>query len=306
MSLPVDGDKNSPAPAPQWDQPPTQMLPAVANAPASKDSPPEPSTGAGSSSSSFSSTVRAAAHTSNQFGASSKQSSRRLRDLLVAPIRPIHVVIALMCLVLGFALVTQIKIQRADPLDNLHEDELVVLLDQLTTSERQLRKQRNELAVQVQRLQSSHSQYEAAKEAAQKDAERAQIMAGTVAVHGPGLTMTLQEGNEPITAHSFVNILGELRNAGAEAIDVNGQRITASSYVTTVPGGLSISGFTITPPYRWSVIGDADTILPALDIPRGAISRVRGSGSTVTFERHDDLKIVSVSLPQSYRYAEVK
>ncbi len=232
--------------------------------------------------------------------------ARRLRDLLTASPRPIHWVIAVMCLVLGFALVTQIKLQRSDPLDNLHEDELVTLLDQLTNTERQLRQQRNDLTIQVQRLQSSRSQFEAAQEAAEQSRRNAQILAGAVAVHGPGLTITMQEGTEPITANTFVNVLGELRNAGAEAIDIDGQRVTAATYISRADAGMSISGFIVTSPYRWSVIGDPDTLQPALEIPRGALSRVRGSGATVTFERFDDLRIVSLAPEQSYRYAEVK
>lgn len=232
--------------------------------------------------------------------------SSRLRDLLTVSPRPIHLVIATMCLVLGFALVTQIKLQRSNPLDNLHEDELVTLLDQLTNTERELRQQRNDLSIQVQRLQSSRSQYEAAQEAAEQARENAQILAGTVAVQGPGLTMTLQEGAEPISANTFVNILGELRNAGAEAIDINGHRVNASTYISSADAGVTISGFIVTSPYRWSVIGDPDTLIPALEIPRGALSRVRGTGATVTFERYKDLRIVSLAPEQSYRYAEVK
>lgn len=267
---------------------------------------PAPSRRARAASAERTSKPRPASHSQRQGQLPTPTRSRRLRDLLTASARPIHWVIAVMCLVLGFALVTQIKLQRSDPLDNLHEDELVALLDQLTNTERQLRQQRNELTIQVQRLQSSRSQFEAAQEAAEEARRKAQILAGTVAVHGPGLGITIQEGAEPVSANTFVNILGELRNAGAEAIDINGQRVSAATYITRVNGGMSISGFVITAPYRWKVIGDPDTLQPALEIPRGALSRVRGNGATVTFERYDDLRIVSLAPEQSYRYAEVK
>lgn len=230
-------------------------------------------------------------------------SERGIKDLIQAPFRPIHLVIASLCLVLGFALIAQIRIQKSDPLEGLHEDELVLLLDQLTQSEQELRAERNDLTVQVNRLQSSHSQQEAAQEAARIQTEQTEILAGLVPVSGPGLTMTIQVGTEPIRATTFVTILGELRNAGAEAVDINGNRINAASYIGTNGEGLSVSGEPISPPYRFSIIGDPDTIQPALEIARGAVSRVRSTGAKVEFTRHEELKIVSIAPQRPYRYA---
>lgn len=229
---------------------------------------------------------------------------RRLRDLVTTPMRPIHLVVGLLCLVLGFALVTQMKLKREDPLQSLGEDELVTLLDQLTTSENQLRSERIDLNAQIQKLQSSQSQAEAAREAAEKDLKQAQILSGTTAVSGPGLTMTVIEGETPVRAQTFVTVIGELRNAGAEAIDVNGTRIIATSYVTRDnEDGLLISGDRVTSPYVWTIIGDADTIQTALEIARGAASQLRGSGATVLFERSDEVEIKSVAKQEEYQYA---
>lgn len=231
-------------------------------------------------------------------------TQHRLRDLVTTPVRPIHLVIGLLCLALGFALVTQMKLKRSDPLESLNEDELVTLLDQLTTTENQLRSERNELNSQIQKLQSSQSQAEAAREAAERDRMQAQILAGTAPVYGPGLTMTVLEGENGVRAQTFVTVIGELRNAGAEAIDLNGIRVTASTYVVRDRNNeLFISGERVQSPYVWSIIGDADTIQAALEIARGATSQLRASGATVTFERSDFVSIDSVAHTTEYRYA---
>lgn len=231
-------------------------------------------------------------------------NQRRLRDLLTARFRPIHLLIALMMFALGFAFVSQVKIQSADPLDGVHEDELVLLLDQLTQSEDQLRAERSDLSEQLARLQSEHSQEQAARESAEKELRQAQILGGTVPVEGPGLILTVTEGATPISAQKFVTVLGELRNAGAEGIELNGHRVIASSYITRDENGMTISGEPIESPYVWKIIGDADTIQPALEIARGATSQLRASEANVEIIRSDLVTIESVAPKHSYSYAE--
>lgn len=219
--------------------------------------------------------------------------------------RPIHLLIGLLLFSLGFAFVAQIKIQRSDPLDGLNEDELVLLLDQLTAAESQLRDEKAELTDQIYKLQSAHSQGQAAVEAAEKERELARILGGTTPVHGPGLEIVVNQGNSPIPAQKFVTMLGELRNSGAEAIELNGNRIVAISFITSDNDGvLSLSGTELKAPYTWRVIGDADTIQPALDIARGATSQLRASDATVEITRVDDIEIDSTVAPKTYHYAK--
>ena len=232
-------------------------------------------------------------------------SQRRLRDLMTTPPRAHHLLVAALCFIVGFAMVTQIRIGRSDPLEGLNEDELVTVLDQLTQSENQLRNERADLALQKQRLESAQSQADAAREAAQAEHQQMAILAGTVPVEGPGLMMTVVEGSEPIKPQTFVTVLGELRNAGAEAIDINGQRVSVSTFFTSSPSGIAVSGVEITSPYRWSIIGDANTIQPALEIARGAAAQLRVSGAEVEFRRMPTIVINSVVEPKSYEYATV-
>ena len=57
------------------------------------------------------------------------------------------------------------------------------------------------------------------------------------------------------------------------------QRITASSAFTGIRrGGRRSTACALTAPYRWTAIGDPDTIAPALQIPGGALAQVRSNG----------------------------
>ncbi len=226
------------------------------------------------------------------------------RAVFAAP-RAMHVLLLVICLVLGFALVTQVRAQRSDPLDSLSQDELVVLLSELNAQEDSLRKERSSLQSQVADLENAASEQEAAAEAARKADQQARINAGTVAVHGPGVLMRVSDDADALSATEFVMTLGELRNAGAEAIELNGVRLSTRSAFTSRDGVVSVDGTTISSPYDWRIVGDAQTISTALEIQAGSAAQMRAKGAKVSITESDDLVIESVATVLEPKYAEV-
>ena len=51
------------------------------------------------------------------------------------------------------------------------------------------------------------------------------MLAGTVPVTGPGLVVTVEDPNGSVTYDTLIDIVQELRDAGAEAVAVNDIRI---------------------------------------------------------------------------------
>ncbi len=99
----------------------------------------------------------------------------------------------------------------------------------------------------------------------------------------------------------MTNLVAELRNAGAEAIQIAGVRVVAQTYFTDLTSGLAVSGTGIAAPYDILVIGDPDTIGPALTIPGGAFAQLRTVGAVPTATASDLISIdavVEVSEPQ--------
>ena len=217
--------------------------------------------------------------------------------------RGLHAVLLVICMVLGFALVTQVRSQRQDPIDSLSEQDLVVLLDELTTQERGLRTRRADLQDRLSALQNAASQQEARDQAAQNAQLQAEINAGTVAVHGPGVIMRISDPAGALTTAQFVMTLGELRNAGAEAIELNGNRLSTRSSFTSADGRISVDGTAIDPPYEWKAIGSSQTISTALEIQAGSASQMRAKGAVVSIDPVDDVVIDSLAVPLSPQYA---
>lgn len=228
---------------------------------------------------------------------------RRARKAIFAVPRPLHALLLVICFMLGAALVTQVRAQQADPLETMGDQDLVLLLDELTTRADTLRSERNDLNSQLSELEDSASQRQAAEKAAADARVQSQINAGTVAVHGQGVVITVSDPLSKLGAEQFVLTLGELRNAGAEAISVNGVRLTTRSWFSLDPG-VVVDGTPISSPYTWQVIGDPATIGPALEIAGGAASQMRLYGAQVTVDTKEDVVIDAVVTPTSPQYAQ--
>ena len=231
---------------------------------------------------------------------------RRAGKAVFAVPRPLHALLLVICLMLGVALVTQVRAQQEDPLETMGEQDLVLLLDELTSRADELRTERSDLNSQLMELEDSASQREAADKAAAQARIQSQINAGTVPVHGEGVVLTVRDPQGQVPVEYFILTLGELRNAGSEAIALNGVRLTSRTWFSSGEDGIIVDSTPITSPYTWQVIGDSQTIAPALEISAGAASQMRARGAQVEVEPAQDVVIDAVVQPSSPRFAQVE
>ncbi len=231
---------------------------------------------------------------------------RRLRSALFARPRPLHLVLLLICFTLGVAMVTQLRAQQTDPLETMDQQDLVALLSELNTREDTLRQEKADLQSQLSDLENAASEQEAAHAAAERAASQAAVNAGTVPVHGPGLVMAVADPARALDSSQFVMTLGELRNAGAEAVALNGIRITPRSWFGDDGSGVVLDGQSVSAPYTWQILGDASTLEPALEIQAGSAQQMRARGATVTITPADDLRITAVAEAPQPHWATVR
>ena len=211
----------------------------------------------------------------------------RARQAFFALPRGLHVVMLVIFMVVGFAFATQVRAQRSDPLEGLSEQDLVTVLDELSTHE----------------LRSAADEAQAREQAARKAETQAQIAAGIVPVHGPGVTVSVVDAGANLTSTQFVMTLGELRNAGAEAIELNGIRLSTRSSFTGQAGSIAVDGIPIESPYTWKVIGESQTIATALDIQAGSAAQMRAKGANVAITPTTDMTIESIASPRPPQFA---
>ncbi|MFJ4107634.1 DUF881 domain-containing protein [Oerskovia enterophila] len=209
----------------------------------------------------------------------------------------------LLCALLGFALAVQVSQTQEQQLSSLRQSDLVRLLDEVTQRANELEERVATLQSTRDELKSGSGQQQAALELAQKQSESQGILSGRLPAEGPGIELSIVEPGQPLSAPKMFNILEELRNAGAEVVEVNGVRLVTSSYFEDRDGGIVVDGQKITSPYRWTVIGDPSTLETALEIPGGAMATVRTAGAVPTITQEELVTVDATREPQAPRFA---
>ena len=134
--------------------------------------------------------------------------------------------------------------------------------------------------------------------AIQKEFTTMRVVNGELPVHGPGLRIRIQG---TIMDFELQDALNNLRNAGAEAIALNGQRIISSTAVQSRGNSLLINGHPVSSPLSLLVIGDPEQLGPAADLSASSLqTRVQ-----VEIQRQTDLAITEVVAPRPLIYAQL-
>ena len=217
-----------------------------------------------------------------------------------------QVLAAVLLFVLGVAVVTQARQTSEAGLSTLRETELVRLLDGVSERRERLDEEAAELQEQRQSLLTSSDASAEAERAARERLDVYSILAGTVAAQGPGITLAIRdEGERSVDAAFMLDALQELRDAGAEAVQIGDVRVVAStSFVDTPDGtGISLDGTVVRSPYTVRAIGDPDVLEPALRIPGGVVPRLTRNEDGVTVTELDLVVVDALRVVTAPEYA---
>ena len=202
-----------------------------------------------------------------------------------------QLVVALLCGLVGFALVTQVHTHDATGgLATARQEDLIGILNDLSAREDRLRTEIDSLETSQARLLSGSDQRQAALEEAKKRAEALGIITGTLQAQGPGIVLTITDPGSTVHADMLLDAMEELRDAGAEAMQVGSVRVVASTHFTDEPDGIAADGHVLRRPYQFVVVGDPRTLAAAVAIPGGIVDSVAAAGggakATVTPANH--------------------
>ena len=209
---------------------------------------------------------------------------------------------------LGFALAVQVRSNTSTSgLPSARQEDLVRILDELSSREERLRRQIAELEAARTRLSTTGDRSSAALEEARKRSTALGVLAGTLPAQGPGVEITLTDPERRLAAEDLLDTVEELRAAGAEALQVGGVRIGLDSSFTAVDGGIAVDGVPLSAPYTILAIGDPQTLATAMEIPGGVADTVRRVGGEARIGQRPRLVIRalrSLKEPQYSRPAD--
>jgi len=204
---------------------------------------------------------------------------------------------------LGFAIIAQVRQTSIQGLDNLREDELVRIFADVDRDGEQLATEIRGLQSSLELLRSRTTNEAEAQKAAQERLDALGVLAGTAAASGPGIVLTIRDPDDKVTAPVLLDTVQELRDAGAEAIQVGDVRVVANTWFADGSGAISVSGTDVRPPYVIRAIGDSNTLAGAMEIPGGVTATVRRAGGEADVRIEDKVSVDALLTVPAPQYA---
>lgn len=236
-----------------------------------------------------------------------------LTRLLRFRARRVDVLVAALLLVLGFALAVQVRSAQSDGLlTNARQEDLVQILDELQNRSARLGQEVDALTVTKQRLTTGSGASAAALAEAKRRTQVLGVLAGTLPASGPGVRVTITDPRATVSASVLLDALEELRNAGAEAIQVEGTgasghptavRVVAQTALADTEAGVEVDGVPLVAPYRFVAVGEPSTLSGAMAIPGGVEDAVHQQGGTCTTQTSGLVRVTALRALKPSRYA---
>lgn len=227
-----------------------------------------------------------------------------------------YVIFSLILLVLGFLISYSYQITKEKNRDSTITTEQwereYEIRSQLIAKEEKNRELQEELYKKQEEVKNIEESLKDQKQVYYnlvEDVEKYRMYVGDLAVEGKGVQITLEDAsyvpdgenvNNYIVHESHLfNVINELYISGADAISINGQRLTSHSYIYCNGPVVTVDGNQYPAPFVISAIGDPNVLLPALNINGGIVDQLAYDNVVVTLEKKD--KIVMEPLLQDQR-----
>ncbi len=137
---------------------------------------------------------------------------------------------------------------------------------------------------------------------------------GTAEVTGPGVIVTLSDSKKDastvlnasdLVVHDadVLSVINELKNAGAEAISINDQRIVPTSSIVCGGNIIEINGEKVGAPFIIKAIGLPEQ-LSALSRPGGYLEILKNASIEVSLKKSNNITIPKYTGVISYKYAQ--
>ncbi|HEY5562588.1 MAG TPA: DUF881 domain-containing protein [Clostridiaceae bacterium] len=225
-----------------------------------------------------------------------------------------QILIAIVLMILGFMLSYEYKVLSKKYQSTPTTD--VNITEEIT----QLKKQRDEMTKKITELQDSVSKYET--EATQisgtsqetlKQLNDTRMLLGNVEVQGQGIKITITPkanldknpvGSDKLSDRLLIYLINELNFSDAEAITVNGIRVTYRTGIRNAADYILVGDDKVSPDSVITVlaIGNKDKLLTGMDF-QGEFNDFK-SFSVVTYARVDNITMQRANKSISMQYAK--
>jgi uncharacterized protein YlxW (UPF0749 family) len=185
--------------------------------------------------------------------------------------------------------------------------ELVDRVQTRTASADDLQKRLETLRAAVDATRAAALEATSAGSVARADLDRLSMLAGIAGVHGPGIKVVVDDAPDSSTRGEgssgrirdtdLQRLINGLWAAGAEAVSVNGQRLTSLTAVRSAGDAILVAYRPLSPPYEVLAIGKADDLeVDFVDGPGGRwFHTLTGFGIRFNVSTQQDLSLPGAS-----------
>jgi uncharacterized protein YlxW (UPF0749 family) len=207
-----------------------------------------------------------------------------------------NVAMTIVCILLGIMLALQYKSinynQSMASFENKRSDELKDELIKLTDQKDSLQEKLKELEKDNQTYANAKAGDSAAAQLLKDDLNKARIFAGLTDVKGRGIVVTL-ENNAFIHVEDYdiLNVVNELRAAGAQAISVNDERIVAMTEIREAGQYIMVNGKQFEAPFVIKAISDPEDLERSLTLIGGVVEILEEAQLNVSVKKAEEVVI---------------
>lgn len=210
----------------------------------------------------------------------------------------ITITIGIACFILVMIIFMQFKVvneTNITDIENMREEELREELASWTAKYEETLAKYEETIETLNKYKEESSTDAETKANLEEELESLNLMLGVTDVEGTGIIITLQEGEDAVTsidADELMIIVNYLREAGAEAISINDQRIINSTYIVDIDTSIiKVNSQRVTAPYIIKAIGDPDYLKSSLIGTGGYAEKIQAWGQEITIEEEKNVTI---------------
>ncbi len=208
------------------------------------------------------------------------------------------IVIGLSCFILSMVMFMQFKVVNQTDItsiENMREAELRAELSNWKQQYDEVDKRYQEVTATAQEYQNKEESDNETSQLLQSELSQINMLLGKTDVTGPGIEIVLKETESTdtsINASDLLVIVNSLKQAGAEAISINEERIINSTDIVDINNSfIKVNGQRILAPYVIKAIGDSAYLESSLLGSGGYADELKGYGYDVSIEQDSKIEI---------------
>ena len=204
------------------------------------------------------------------------------------------IIIGIMCFILLYVMFMQFKIVNETDITSLRTKRDSELREELETWQSRYEDTSNQLEqakANLDEYKNKIDDSQAAAELLDKELKQAELNLGKTDVKGAGVVITLEDADVEVDAEDLIKLMNELKRAEAEAISVNGQRITNLTEFADVDSYVVVNGTRLSSPFTIQVIGNQKYLESGLTAKGGYVDTQISEGKKVSLAENNDITI---------------